>query len=56
MNKPENSYANDVEGSDERKKKNRGKKKEKKRKEKMPLGRQINDDYNYKRRNGNVWT
>jgi hypothetical protein len=50
MNKPENSYANAVEGSDERKKKDRKKKK------KMPLGRQINDNYNYTRINGNVCT
>ena len=49
MNKPENGYANDVEGSDERKMKDRKKKKQ------MPLGIQINDNCNYTRINGNVW-
>jgi hypothetical protein len=46
MNKPENSHANDAEGSDE-------KKKTEEREGKMPLGRQIKDNYNCMRINWN---
>jgi len=49
MNKPENSHANDAEGSDE-------KKTGRKRRKEMPSGRQIKDNYNWTRINGNVWT